>query len=195
MVFSSKLIRIGVVFCRGLWKSSSIGADVQMKQYRLFSLYFAVIAFLLCFAGSCSYLQKSNVPPEEALKKRVDAHWEALIRDVPEAAFAFVEPKGRKMPNRMRFCSGMGKFIFLDYEIEEIKLFDDRADVRVKRTFKIRPGVIPVELKDPVSQTLTDAWIRIDGIWYIAFEKPRLLFPESRKGTNTAPSRRQPLGK
>lgn len=152
-------------------------------------LYFAAIACLLVFLGACSHFQHNNLTPEEALRNRVAAYWETLIEGDQEKAFMFIEPQGQKPSNRDRFCSGMRNFDFLSYEIKEIKLEDTRALVSVERTFKIQPWVIPLQFKDPISQTQTDEWVRIDGIWYAAYERPKKsLFPGGpERQTGTSP--------
>jgi hypothetical protein len=118
-------------------------------------------------------LSKKSLTPEEALRKRVAGYWETLIAGNLEEAFVFIEPKGQNIQNRSRFVAGMGNFIFLSYKIEDIKLEGDRASVRVKRTFELQPGLIPLKMKEPAIQTLTDPWVQINGIWYAAFGKPR----------------------
>jgi hypothetical protein len=157
-------------------------------------LYFAAIACLLVFSGACSHFQQYNLTPEEALQKRVAAYWETLINGDQEEAFLLIEPKARKTSNRDRFCSGMRNFDFLSYEIKDIKLEDTRALVRVERTFKIQPWAIPLQLKDPISQTQTDEWVQIDGIWYAAYGRPKKsLFPEGPgRSTKIYPTKRQP---
>jgi hypothetical protein len=114
-----------------------------------------------------------SLTPEEALRKRVAAYWETLIAGNLEEAFNFIEPKGQNTQNRHRFTAGMGNFVFLNYKIEDIKLEGDRASVRVKRTFKIQPGSIPLKMKETASQIIADPWVRINDIWYAAYEKPK----------------------
>lgn len=162
-----------------------------MKRSRVRYFYFAVIACSVAFLSECSLLRHQSVPPEEALRKRVAAYWETLIEDDPEGVFMFLEPKGREKRSRTRFIEGISNFNFLSYKIEDIKLEGDRALVRVKRTFRLQPGWIPLEMK-PVSQTITDAWVRVDGIWYGAYVKAILPFPLNSKISNAVPNVRQP---
>ena len=132
--------------------------------------------------------RKKSLTPEEALRKRVAGYWETLIAGDLEEAFNFIEPKGQKTQNRSRFIAGMGNFIFLSYEIEDTMLEGDHAWVRVKRTFKLQPGFIPIEMQEPVSQTLTDPWVRINDIWYAAYGKPRPPFLNDPKRLQIPPS-------
>lgn len=163
-------------------------------KHLVWHFYSAALACLLVFSGACSHFQQYNLTPEEALQKRVAAYWEALIEGDREKAFLFIEPKAQKTSNCDRFCSGMRNFDFLSYEIKEIKLEDTRALVCVERTFKIQPWVIPLQLTDPISQTQTDEWVQINGIWYAAYERPKKsLFPEGPgRSTKTYPTKRQP---
>ena len=161
-----------------------------MKRFFVRYFYFAVIACLAASFGACGVLRQQSVPPEEALRKRVAAYWETLIEDDLEEAFMFLEPNGRKKRSLTRFIHGMSNFNFLSYKIEDIKLEGDRALVRVKRTFRLHLAWIPLEMK-PVSQTITDAWVRVNGIWYEAYVRPILPFPLNSKRSNAVPSLRQ----
>jgi hypothetical protein len=143
---------------------------------------FAAVFCSIAFICACSHFLKTNLTPEEVLRKRVAAYWQTLISGDLEKAFNFIEPEGQKIQNRSRFITGMSNFIFLSYNIEDIKLEGDRASVSVKRTFELHPAWIPIEIKEPVSQTLADPWVRINDIWYAAYEKPRpSLFEDSQK--------------
>jgi len=156
--------------------------------------YFCFAAIICSFAylNACSHLSKKSLTPEEALQKRVAGYWETLIAGDLEEAFMFIEPKGQKIQNRSRFTAGMSNFIFLSYNIEDIKLKGDRASVRVKRTFNLQPGLIPIEMKEPAIQTLTDPWVRINDIWYAAYGKPRPPFLNDPKRLQTTPSPLKP---
>ena len=155
--------------------------------------YFCFAAIICSFAylNACSHLSKKSLTPEEALQKRVAGYWETLIAGDLEEAFRFIEPKGQNIQNRSRFTAGMGNFIFLSYEIEDTMLEGDHASVRVKRTFKLQPGFIPIEM-EPVSQTLTDPWVRINDIWYAAYGKPRPPFLNDPKRLQIPPSPLKP---
>jgi hypothetical protein len=155
--------------------------------------YFCFAAIICSFAylNACSHLSKKSLTPEEALRKRVAGYWETLIAGDLEEAFNFIEPKGQKTQNRSRFIAGMGNFIFLSYEIKDMKMEGDRASVRVKRTFNLQPGLIPLEMKEPAVQTLTDPWVRINDIWYLSYEKPKPPFFEDSKRFQTTPNPQQ----
>jgi hypothetical protein len=162
-----------------------------MKRSYFDYFCFAAIVCVFAYLSACSHLWEKSLTPEEALRKRVAAYWETLIAGDLEEAFKFIEPKGQKIQNRSRFITGMGNFIFLSYQIEDIMLKNDRASVRVKRTFKLQPGLIPLEIKEPASQTLTDPWVRINDIWYVAYGKPRPPFSEDHKKLQFTPSPQQ----
>ena len=163
-----------------------------MKRSLVGYFCFTTIVCLFAYLSACSQLWKKSLTPEEALRKRVSAYWETLIAGDLEEAFMFIEPKGQKIQNRSRFIAGMGNFIFLSYKIEDILLEGDRASVSVKRTFKLKPGLIPIEMEEPVSQTLTDPWVRVNGIWYVAYEEPKPPFFEDLKKFQITPSPLKP---
>jgi hypothetical protein len=163
-----------------------------MKRFLFDYFCFAAIACSFGYFSACSHFSKQTLTPEEALRKRVAAYWETLIAGDLEEAFNFIEPKGQKTQNRSRFIAGMGNFIFLSYRIEDITMEGYRASVRVKRTFKIQPGFIPIVIKEPASQTLTDPWVQINDIWYAAYGKPRPPFPNDPKRLKITPNPLKP---
>jgi hypothetical protein len=163
-----------------------------MKRSLFGYFCFTAIVCLFAYLSACSQLWKKSLTPEEALRKRVAAYWDTLITGDLEEAFNFIEPKGQNFQNRSRFTAGMSNFIFLSYSIEDIKLEGDRASVRVKRTFNLQPGLIPLKIKEPASQTLTDPWVRINDIWYAAYGIPRPQFLEDPKSMQIPQSPQQP---
>jgi len=146
-----------------------------MGRYRNYYFHIFVVACLFASLISCRSFIEEKIPPDEALKKRVEMYWNTILKGAPEDAFVFFEPKAQNRQNRLRFVGGMNNFIFLDYEIEDIEINDGQGSVRVKRTFKIQHGLISVALK-PISQALIDPWICIDGVWYLVYQKPQLPF-------------------
>jgi hypothetical protein len=162
-----------------------------MKRSLFDYFCFAAIICSFTYLNACSHLSKKSLTPEEALRKRVAGYWETLIAGDLEEAFNFIEPKAQKTQNRSRFIAGMSNFIFLSYEIEDTMLEGDHASARVKRTFKLQPGFIPIEM-EPVSQTLTDPWVRINDIWYAAYGKPRPPFLNDPKRLQIPPSPLKP---
>jgi hypothetical protein len=168
------------------------GGDLYMKRTLFCHFCFAAVFCSTAYICACSHFSKTSLTPEESLRKRVAAYWETLIAGDLEEAFKFIEPKGQKIQNRSRFITGMGNFIFFSYKIEDINLEGDRASVSVKRTFKIQPGSIPLEMKEPVSQILADPWVRINDIWYAAYEKPKPPFFKDPKRLQITPSPLKP---
>jgi hypothetical protein len=142
----------------------------------------AVFAYGVFCLMSCAHLLQKDIPPEEALRMRVAGYWQALLDSDLEAAFLFIEPKGRTKQSHNRFVAGMSNFIFLSYEIEDIELAGDCAYARVKRTMRIQPGFIPIDIPS-VSQTIREKWVLIDGVWYAAYESPQSPFGQDTKGS------------
>ena len=106
-----------------------------MGRYWYYYFYIFVIACLFLFLISCSTFVKEKVPPEEALNKRVEMYWNTLITNEAENAFAFIEPKAQNIQNRRRFVGGMNNFIFLTYEIEDIKVESKEAKEIIHNIF------------------------------------------------------------
>lgn len=137
---------------------------------------------LIFFLTACTcLLQTSRVPPEEALRSRVSAYWDARVQGSPEKAYELLEPKAKEVTSLGAYDNRTNKSDILSYEIQNIDMHleDNEAMVLVKRSFKIKPGAIPININKIMEQTSEDRWVFIDGKWYSAYATPALNFLKS----------------
>jgi len=146
--------------------------------------YLSILSLVIIWVSlvACSRLAQQSGPTQEKLNQRVMAYWDALRKGELENAFDFIEPEANTPKNRYRFISGMSNFDFTEYTIESITISGTKANVKVKRTFTLRPGIIPLP-KQSITQTMEEPWIFSEGTWYWEFQEPKSPF------VNTGPSR------
>jgi len=143
--------------------------------------YMGTILLILMLTACTGLLQTSRVPSEEALRSRVSAYWDARVQGSPEKAYELLEPKAKEVTSLGAYYNRTNKSDILSYEIQNIDMHleDNEAMVRLKRSFKIKPGAIPINVDKILEQTSEDRWVFIDGKWYSAYAFPALNFLKS----------------
>ncbi len=115
--------------------------------------------------------QQSTV--KEALQRRVNAYWNARIKDEMKVAYGFIYPP---LKNDMRFDIYAGErknFKILGFKVENILIDPNNktALVLVEKVFKVKPGVLPVKIdKTALKQANYAHWVLYEGEWYMRYE-------------------------
>jgi hypothetical protein len=133
-----------------------------------------LIFFALTFA-SCSVLSnKTTTSPEEALRSRVSVYWDARVKDTPEKAYELLDPDSRKATSFASYSRRISHSTIVSYKIHDVTvdLKNKKGTVQVERSFRILPGVIPINIDQELSQTTDDEWILVDGQWYMTYYPP-----------------------
>ena len=149
------------------------------------------LVFLALIFASCGVLfNKTTMSPEEALRSRVTAYWDARVNASPEKAYELLDPDSRKTTSLASYSRRTSHSIILSYKIHDITvdLKKNEGTVRVERSFRIRPGAIPINIPDALDQTADEPWVLVDGQWYMTYSPPGVNFmnlparqPENRK--------------
>jgi hypothetical protein len=110
---------------------------------------------------------------EEPLDIRVQGYWNALVKGDMKAAFEYLEPKLKTPDGYGLFVYGNRQVTYVGYTIKKLEINGEQATASVSRTFKVMPGALPIMLDKPLTLTFPQKWIRLDGTWYVAEEKPK----------------------
>jgi hypothetical protein len=135
------------------------------------------LVFLALMFASCGvFLNKTTMSPEEALRSRVTAYWDARVKDSPEKAYELLDPDARKATNLASYIRRTSHSSILSYKIHDINvdLKKNEGTVRVEHSFRIRPGAIPINIPDALNHTADDLWVLVDGQWYKSYSPPAL---------------------
>ena len=136
------------------------------------------IIFLLFLSSACGTLNSARITPEEALRKRVTGYWDARVQGDTEKAYELLEPDAKQTIGLATYGKRTSHAIIVNYKIHDIKvdLENNDATVRVERSFRIRPGVVPINVDKTLEQTADSRWVFVDGIWYMRYASPQLNF-------------------
>ena len=146
--------------------------ELEVKsKYAPRHLVFVVTYLLGLFLYSCATLNTPNTKPEEALRQRVAAYWEARIKGDTERAYELLDPAAREVISFTTYARRASQFIILNYRIEKISIEPNKKEavVRVWRSFKIKPGAIPVRIDKVLEQSTLSQWILVKGKWYMRY--------------------------
>ena len=140
----------------------------------------AIILFVFLFSA-CAAFQRMRMTPEEALTKRVTEYWDARVQGDTETAYELLEPKAKKITPLATYARRTNHSVILDYTIHEINVDpeNNEAVVRVERSFRIKPGIIPITVDETLKQDSETPWVLVDGTWYRSYDSPGLNFMTS----------------
>ncbi len=133
-----------------------------------------MLVFIFLVFASCA--PHSNIAPEDALRTRVQAYWDARVEGSAEKAYQLLEPDAKQRVSLGTYAHRSGQSEILSYEIEKIDLDmpAESAVVQVRRSFRIKPGVVPIRIDQDLEQTGHERWVLMDGQWYMSYGLPKL---------------------
>ena len=102
----------------------------------------------------------------------MQAYWDARVEGSAEKAYKLLEPEARQRIGLGTYAHRAGQSEILNYEIENIDMDMETksAGVRVKRNFKIKPGVVPIKIDNVLEQTGQEqmglgGWTMVYVLW------------------------------
>jgi hypothetical protein len=106
------------------------------------------------------------VPPEEAVKRRAQERWAALIAGEWDKAYDYMAPSFRALVERKRFANQFGGGAAWEgAEVVGVACPEpDRCIATIKMAF--RP-VLGVRRGEPMSTHFEETWLREEGQWWL----------------------------
>jgi hypothetical protein len=145
-------------------------ADDRLREKYLVSVAFSEEQL------TASAPDKSEPPADEryeALTKRVDAFWKAMIAEEYAGAYPIYDPFFRSRISADALISKLGRLHYHSYEIEDTSIDGPLAQVKTKLRYSIGPFQMPmtgeVVSRPEQDVTIDDTWLWIDGEWYREF--------------------------
>lgn len=142
--FGNDSIRSGVKFFRGRRHSSWI-----------------IMAAVLCFMqAGCAMLEPRS--PEDAVRERAQAYWDAVIAGKWEKAYGFTTPGFRTAVDLFGFRTRIAAQVKLkSAEVVNVNCKDTACEATM------RIGLVPLLKGYPETKTdLTERWVQEDGDWW-----------------------------
>lgn len=121
---------------------------------------------MLLMIGMVVAADAVTASPEQALRERVQARWDALIqRDFP-TAYQFETPAYRDLYTEEDYLRGFGSTVIWEKAAVEQLAVDeeDAASVQVQLQYTIPEYA--VRGLPGVTSRVTERWIQVDGEWW-----------------------------
>jgi len=129
------------------------------KNGRVVYLLLAVVLGLASRVGATQEAQQAaKASPEQALKERANAYYNALVKGDKVTAYGFVAPESKN-----DFFT-MGNLSAVDIRILGFELSNGAGDTA---KVKIQESVTPPLFHEPLDLHFEDSWKSIDGEWFI----------------------------
>ena len=122
--------------------------------------------------AGCSALQS----PEESLKERAQAYWNAKKINDALSAYKYEDISLQAEQNVQNYAKRTSSIEYRVAEVKGIKLVSaNEGEVTVDLSY-ILPGTI---ITKPISTSIRDYWIKIDGQWYRSKPVEKKTAPEN----------------
>jgi hypothetical protein len=116
----------------------------------------ALIAVVIFAVSGCAGLAPKA--PEEAVKERAQARWDALVRGDFKAAYAFLSPGSRAVEPEADYVSSLRRNFWKSARVETVTCTEQRCEVGAS---------IEYELQGRRTTTpLRETWIREGSEWW-----------------------------
>jgi hypothetical protein len=123
------------------------------------------------YQGKKSMVDDLGSPEKTALlRQRAEEAWTVFVNEDWDKAFYYFDPFFRIRTNKYGWMGTMGKIKWHEYEIKDIKVEGNYAEVTVKIVYSVEKMVVKGARK-PISKPKTDAefaekWLYIYDNWY-----------------------------
>jgi hypothetical protein len=117
------------------------------------------LALMVAALAACAINPPAPTTPEERqalVTQRVDAYWQAQVKDDLNSAYAFLSPGSKKRISLERFKATARRNAYRAAKIDNIECGEETCQVRVKVTFDHR-------LMKGIIMPLNQSWIIEDG--------------------------------
>ncbi len=109
-----------------------------------------------------------GLSPEEALRQRAQAFWEARVKEDYAGQYAVLEPKVKRTMTVADYIKGQGPLQYLEARIGEVKVEAAKGLVQVWVRARIKLSAGSRKLPDISKQEheVKEKWVRRHGEWY-----------------------------
>jgi hypothetical protein len=121
----------------------------------------AVMGVLVAGVVSCAALDRRA--PQEIVKERAQARWDALVKSDLKTAYSYLSPGSRAVITYDGFVSGIKPGFWKSAVVE--KVICETADscvVGAKIEYEF--------MRRPTQTALKESWVREDGKWWFVYQ-------------------------
>ena len=106
---------------------------------------------------------------EAALRERIQAFWKAMLEKDFDTTYAMQDPFFRARHADQTYKSNMGRILYADFKIDEVKVDGARAEVKTRvrasiPPFRAKTGEIISRPEEEIA--IPEVWVWVDDAWY-----------------------------
>ena len=105
----------------------------------------------------------------ESLEARIRAYWDAKISGDAVLAYDYEEVKAKGLAPLSRYVRGTGNLNYQNVDVLNIQVISPE-----KATALLKMQILVPGMREPLSTTVKDHWVQIDGEWYHSIRKSSL---------------------
>ena len=109
--------------------------------------------------------------PQEALRTRATQLWEARVKGDLGPQYDLLEPKAREQVTLTGFARARSSVIFQSYQIQNVDVEVNGEEGAVTTMTKFRLNLPKVSQFGPWDQLTTMKWVKVNGLWYFAYDQ------------------------
>ena len=125
-----------------------------MALPRSFQVWSLVSALVL--AAGCATVAEQS--PEQVVKARAQARWDALVKGDIETAYSYLGPGSRAVNSLEAYKASVRKGFWTGAEVESVKCEAESCEVSSRIEYQYRGG----RFKTPLAET----WVKQQGNWW-----------------------------
>ena len=122
----------------------------------------AALALALGVAVGCASTPKT---PEEEVRARATARWQALIDGKPERAYGYLAPTVRANLTQKEYINRHGATLATAARVRSVQCEAAECTVRIALDAK---SPVPGMVGSTITTMLDESWVRQDGEWWAA---------------------------
>jgi hypothetical protein len=107
--------------------------------------------------------EAAKAAPDEGLKTRGQAFWEARIKEDYATQYGLLEPKVRRQLSLTNYIQAQGPLQYLEARIEGVQIEEAKGVLTVRTRVRIRHPLLDQRTQESVVQ---EAWVKRQGAWY-----------------------------
>jgi uncharacterized protein YchJ len=116
----------------------------------------SLVCALVLGAGGCATVPEQS--PEQVVKVRAQARWDALVKGDIETAYGYLGPGSRAVNSLEAYKASIRKGFWTGAQVESAKCEGDTCEVSAQIEYQYRG----TRIKTPLAET----WIRQQGNWW-----------------------------
>jgi hypothetical protein len=107
--------------------------------------------------------EAAKTAPDEGLKTRGQAFWEARIKEDYAAQYGLLEPKVRRQLSLTEYIQAQGPLQYLEARIEGVTIDEAKGILTVRTRVRIKHPLLDRQRQETV---VHETWVKRQGAWY-----------------------------